>query len=381
MELSVVVPTFNERENVVELIARIGRVLDGVELEVIVVDDDSPDGTAAVVREIAQRDRRVRVLRRVGRTGLSSACIEGMLAASGSRIAVMDADLQHDESLLPAMLETLRRGDCDLVVGTRHAEGGSIGAMNRSRARLSAFGKRLSRMISGTELSDPMSGFFMLDRRLLDEVVHSLSGVGFKILLDIVASARRPLRVVELPYHFRQRERGESKLDVLVGVEYLQLLADKWIGDYVPPRFVLFACVGAAGVVLHIAILYALYRGAGVSFRVAQLAATFLVMTANFFLNNSLTWRDHRLKGAAAFFGLLRFYAACSIGAWLNVQIAGAALEYGAPWLLAGVAGLAVGSVWNFAVTAATTWRRRRHVRTRRRAAAPAARPESTPAD
>lgn len=360
LELAVVVPTFNERDNAPELFRRLEVALAGIRFEMIVVDDDSRDGTADVMRELARRDARVRVLQRVGRRGLSSACVEGMLATPAPYIAVIDADLQHDERLLPAMLQKLRGDQLDLVIGTRHAEGGSMGAFASWRVRLSDAGKRLSRVVTHAELSDPMSGFFMLDRRYLDEVVRSLSAVGFKILLDLVASSKRPVRIAEMPYHFRERLHGESKLDILVGVEYLQLIADKLIGDLVPPRFVMFALVGASGVILHLGILWAMLRLAGQPFVVAQTVATVLVMTTNFFLNNAFTWRDHRLKGLAMSGGLLKFYAACAIGAFVNVRIASYLVAHGAPWYAGGFAGLTVGSVWNYAVTAATTWKRRR---------------------
>lgn len=359
LELAVVVPTLNERENVVELIRRLDVVLAGIGYEVIVVDDDSQDGTADAVRDIARRDARVRVLQRVDRRGLSSACVEGMMATAATYIAVIDADLQHDESLLPTMLERLKRESLDIVVGTRHAEGGSVGSFSGWRRTLSDAGKRCSRMISRTELSDPMSGFFMLDRRFLHEVVRSLSSVGFKILLDLVASSRRPVRVAEMPYHFRSRIHGDSKLDVLVAVEYVQLLADKALGGFVPPRFVLFAIVGAFGVILHLSVLYVMLEWAELSFVLSQTIATVLVMTTNFFMNNALTWRDYRLRGTAAVAGLLKFYVACSIGALVNIGLASSLVEYGVAWYVAGFAGLLVGSVWNFAVTAATTWRRR----------------------
>jgi dolichol-phosphate mannosyltransferase len=360
IELSVVIPTLNERENVIELISRIESALEPLEWEVIVVDDDSADGTAAAVRELARSDRRIRVLQRVGRRGLSSACIEGMLASVAPYIAVIDADLQHDEALLPAMLEKLRSEPLDLVVGTRNAAGGSMGDFARRRVRLSEAGRKLSRVVTRADLSDPMSGFFVVDRRFLDEVVGSLSGLGFKILVDLLASARRPVRIAEFPYRFRDRLHGESKLDMLVGVEYLLLLADKKFGEIVPARFVIFGLVGGAGVILHLLILYALFVGADQPFLFSQTIAAVTVMTLNFFLNNILTWRDRRLRGAAMVVGLLQFYAACAIGAFINVRIAIFAVEHGAPWFLAGLAGVAIGSVWNFAVTAMTTWKRRR---------------------
>lgn len=343
-----------------ELLRRLEGVLHGIAYEVIVVDDDSPDGTAEAVREVARTDARVRVLHRVGRRGLSSACVEGMLASAAPYLAVIDADLQHDESLLPLMLERIRREELDLVIGTRHAAGGSTGSFAAPRLRLSNLGKRLSRIVTRAELTDPMSGFFLLDRRFLGEVVRTLSPVGFKILLDLVASSRRPVRFAEVPYHFRSRLRGESKLDVLVGLEYLQLLIYKLVGDLVPPRFVLFALVGGSGVVLHLAVLWLMYVAAGQPFAIAQTVATVLVMTSNFFLNNILTWRDYRLRGWAAFAGLLKFYAACAIGAFVNIQVAAFLVERGVPWWGAGFVGLIIGSVWNFAVTATTTWKRGR---------------------
>ena len=360
LELAVIVPTFNERENIAELVRRLAEVLSGIRYEVIVVDDDSADGTAAVVQEMARTNPHVRVLRRIGRTGLSSACIEGMMATAAPYVAVMDADLQHDERLLPEMFATIRGNALDLVVASRHQTGGSNEGLSPWRRKLSEAGKALSRFVSRADVSDPMSGFFVADRRFVDEVVRSLSGRGFKILLDLLASSPRPVRLAELPYHFRARLHGESKLDVLVGIEYLHLLADKLFGNVVPPRFVLFALVGGSGVVLHLAVLWLMLRFAGLGFAAAQAIATIVGMTSNFFLNNLVTWRDHRLRGWALFPGLLKFYLACAIGALLNLEVATTVHAAGIPWWAAGFAGLVIGSVWNFAVTYATTWRRRR---------------------
>lgn len=352
IELAVVVPTFNERENIPELVRRIDAALAGVDYEVIVVDDDSPDGTADVARAL----NRVRVLQRLHRRGLSSACIEGMMATAAPFIAVIDADLQHDEMLLPAMLAKLRAENLDLVVATRYAGGGSADGFSERRARLSRWGRALSRFVTHADLTDPMSGFFMIERGFLDEVARSLSGVGFKILLDIVAASRRPPRIAEMPYHFRPRRHGTSKLDVLVALEYVQLIIHKLTLDVIPPRFVLFSLVGGTGVILHLAVLYALLHWAHQPFVGSQIIATVVVMTTNFFLNNALTWRDHRLRGWSIVSGLLLFYLACSIGAIVNVQVAAYAAAHGAPWFAAGFAGLAIGAVWNFAVSAATTW-------------------------
>src|ERR1700683_2805411 len=265
-ELTVVVPTFNERDNISELVSRLEECLRGEAWEVIFVDDDSTDGTAACIREIARQDPRVRCLQRIGRRGLSSACVEGMLASSSPYLAVIDGDCQHDETVLPGMLELLQRGEADVVVGSRYAAGGGIGSWNASRARMSRFGTRLSRAVIKHDLSDPMSGFFALRREVLELAVRNLSSVGFKVLLDIIASSPKPPRVKELPYEFRNRHAGESKLDGQAVWGYLMLLADKFIGGVVPGRFVSFALVGGVGVFVHFAALGVFFRAMSLPF-------------------------------------------------------------------------------------------------------------------
>lgn len=366
LELAVVVPTFNERENILPLLDSLDRVLSGLEYEVIFVDDDSSDGTAALARFIAVENPRVRVLQRIHRRGLASACVEGMMSTAAPYIAVMDADLQHDESLLPAMLDQLKARHLDVVVASRNVEGGSMGEFAKSRVHLSGLGGRLSKLISHCDLSDPMSGFFVVDRRFFEEVAHSVSGIGFKILLDLVASARRPVRFAEVPYRFRTRVRGESKLDILVGLEYLELLLDKLAGDVIPSRFIIFSLVGALGLLLHLSLLFVLIEKVHTTFPTAQTLATIVAMTLNFFLNNSITYRDRRLRGWRILVGLFSFYAACAIGAFINVRIAELIRDAGSSRYLAGVLGLFVGSVWNYGITTVFTWRQHRRAARRR---------------
>jgi dolichol-phosphate mannosyltransferase len=358
-ELSVIVPTFNEYSNVDELIVRLGEVLGAHGWEVIFVDDDSPDGTARRVREISRRDRRVRCVQRVGRRGLSSACIEGMLASSAPYLAVIDGDLQHDEGLLPQMLDIMKRGDTDIVIGTRYSDGGSVGSWDGQRVAISAFASRLSRLVLKSELSDPMSGFFMLRRDFMETAIRRLSGIGFKILVDLFASAPRPPRFAELPYQFRTRKLGESKLDSVAVWDYLMLLLDKTIGHLVPVRFVSFGIVGSIGVGVHFVVLATLFNLLGVSFDVSQAAATVTAMTGNFALNNVLTYRDMRLRGWRWLRGWASFSIACSVGALANVGIASYLFERDTQWVLAGLAGILVGMVWNYVVTMLYTWKPR----------------------
>jgi dolichol-phosphate mannosyltransferase len=358
-ELTLVIPTLNERDNIEPLVELLDAVLDTVSWEVIFVDDDSLDGTAEWIREISRRDRRVRCLQRIGRRGLTTACIEGALAASAPYIAVMDADMQHDERLLPQMLAILKTEPVDLVIGSRYVAGGGIGGLDAARANISAFATRLSRIICNAEIADPMSGFFMLRREVLEGALRRLSGQGFKILLDLLASAPRPLRFRELPYEFRERQLGESKLDTLVAWEYMMLIADKLIGHIVPVRFALFAFVGGIGLLIHMSVLWFALTVAGAAFNPAQAVAAVAAMTSNFFVNNLFTYWDRRLRGFALVRGLFTFYAICALGAVANVGIAGYVFSKNEVWWLAGLAGVVVGSVWNYAVSSVFTWKQK----------------------
>jgi dolichol-phosphate mannosyltransferase len=355
LEVAVIVPTFNERENVKELIARVEGALRGISWEMIFVDDDSPDETSAEIKAIAARDSRIRCLRRIGRRGLSSACIEGMLASAAPVLVVMDADLQHDESRIPAMLAALQAEGAELVIASRYTPGGAIGEWDKSRALMSRVATRLSRIVCRQQISDPMSGFFMITSDALDTCVRGLSGKGFKILLDIVASSPSVLRVAEVPYTFRERLHGESKLGSLVVWDFGMLLAEKTIGRYIPVRFFAFTLVGGAGVLVHMAVLAAL-RAAQVGFSNAQAVATVVAMIFNFWLNNLLTYRDRRLRGTRWVTGLLSFMAACGLGAVANVGIASYLFASHTQWVVAALAGIAVGAVWNYAITQLYTW-------------------------
>lgn len=355
-ELAVVIPTLDERENVPLLVERLNTVLAETRWEAIFVDDDSADGTADLVREIGQRQGNIRCLQRLGRRGLSSACIEGVLASAAPYIAVMDGDLQHDETLLPKMLATIKEKRLDLVVASRYLQDGGLGDLEKSRVMISDFAGRLARLVIKADLSDPMSGFFIVERGAFAEAMRNLSAQGFKILLDIFASAPRPLAFAEIPFTFRRRLHGASKLDTLVAWEYAMLLLDKLVGHVIPVRFLLFATIGGIGLLVHLVMLY-LALQVGVVFALSQAVATVTAMTGNFFLNNLFTYRDRRLRGWRLASGLVSFYAVCGVGAVANVGIAFQLFANHHAWWVAGMAGAAVGSVWNYAISSVLTWR------------------------
>jgi dolichol-phosphate mannosyltransferase len=360
LELAIVVPTYNEAGNVGPLIAQLEQTLGAVRWELIFVDDDSPDATAALVRELALLHPQVRCLRRVGRRGLAGACVEGMLATHAQFIAVMDADLQHDETLLPKMLQALRDEPLDLVVGSRYLSGGGLGEWSQRRKGLSSIATRLGQQVLGVDLSDPMSGFFMIRRLAFESCVHGLSSLGFKLLLDLVASAPKPLRVRELPFQFRLRQRGASKLDRRVMWDFLMLLIDKQVGRWVPTQLVSFGLIGAMGMMIHMALLKSVLQLLSWPFVWAQSAATLLAMGFNFFLNNALTYQDQRLSGWAMWGGLLRFMLACGLGAIANVGVANYVFKDQAGWMLSGLAGVLVGLGWNYGASSLFVWRRPR---------------------
>jgi len=354
-ELTVVAPTFNERGNVERLVEKLDAALAGVAWEVIFVDDNSPDGTAELVKQIAGGDTRVHCLRRVGRRGLAGAVIEGALASAAPFVAVIDADMQHDETLLPRMLDVLRGGETDLVVGSRYLDAAGLeNGFSPARKAASQFATALGRKALKADVSDPVSGFFMIRREAIDRVADQLEPSGFKILFDIIASQTEPLRVKELPYAFAAREAGESKLDNRVALEYLGLVASKLSRGLFSPRIIFFGLVGLSGVLVHMSVLWVAKGPFG--FAIAQAMAGTTAMTSNYFINNLITYRDKRLRGWKLFTGYLRFCALCAIGLVASVGVGSELHAHGVPWALAGFAGAVSGSIWNYVSTYLGVW-------------------------
>jgi dolichol-phosphate mannosyltransferase len=360
-QLTVVTPTFCEADNVPILFERLKAALAGLDWELVVADDDSPDRTADIVRALAQDDSRIRVLQRLHRRGLAGAVIEGMLASSAPILAVIDADLQHDESVLPGMVrELLEDEKLELVVGSRYIMGGGVGAMRTDRRLMSKFATGIGNLVSRTRINDPMSGFFAIRRSTFMSVARNLSDEGFKILLDIMASSHRPLAVGEVAYQFRARIFGESKLDSSVLWQYAELVLDKWVGRFVPVRMLKFGLVGLSGLIVHMTTLYSGFKLAGLSFMASQITAASLAMTWNYFFNNLFTFKDKRHTGWGLARGLVSFYLVCGVGLFANVGVASYVFRRNQVWWLAGACGIVVGMVWNYAVSARITWGERK---------------------
>lgn len=370
LQLAVILPTYNERNNIAPMVARLDAALAGIAWEAIFVDDNSPDGTAEVAREIARTDPRIRVIERIGRRGLASAAIEGMCASAAPVVAVMDADHQHDPALLPQMYAAVSSGEYDLAYASRFAEGSSTEAWGRpDRVKASGLANRIANKVTGVELSDPMSGYFMLRAETLRADAHRLSGVGFKILLDILATVEQPLRVKEFPMNFAARAEGESKLDQTVVFEFLVGLYDKWLGRFIPTRFALFGTVGALGVFVQLGTLWVILHlilgerfvygnwSESATFNAANTVAAIVAMTFNFVLNNELTYSDKRLRGFGPLMrGWAQFAVTCSLGLLTNVGSAAVLKTIGFHDVVAVVVGIVLGSVWNFALSSKFVW-------------------------
>jgi dolichol-phosphate mannosyltransferase len=356
VELSVIVPTYNERGNIAPLVTRLEATLAGVAWEAVFVDDDSPDGTAREVKTIAARDPRVRCLRRVNRRGLAGACIEGILGSSAPYVAVIDADLQHDETLLPRMLDSLKSGRSDLVVATRFGAGGSAQAMSPTRESGSRLARRLAWMLGGVALSDPMSGFFAIRRDRFEPLAASLSPDGFKILLDIVMRARGTLRVAEEPYSFGPRVYGKSKLDARVVLEYLGLLLSRASRDAVTPRFLSHALVGVVGLVVQL-VAMRVGLALGLAFIQAYALGAVVALGASFVVTNLLlTHSDRRLRGFSVIPGLLVFGVTSAFGLVAGIGVAAWLYTLRPVWWLAGAVGSVVGTVCSHATSPRLSW-------------------------
>jgi dolichol-phosphate mannosyltransferase len=356
-DLAVVVPAYNEHDNIGPLLETLTRVLGSIAWELIVVDDDSPDGTAALVRAIGARDARVRCIRRIARRGLAGACLEGILATQARFVVVMDADLQHDARLLVPMFERLRSGRADLVIGTRMPDELGGPGMSKLRWRISGLANAMARRLLRQPVSDPMSGFFMIDRGIVEALAPRLSTQGFKLLLDIVMTARGSLRIEELSYRFGARQRGESKLDARVGFDFLGLLVSKATGDVLSTRFLFFATVGALGLAVHFVALSFGMEIARLPFSTSQSLATVIAIAGNFVLHNALTYRDSRLSGWRYVTGLVRFYVVASIGAAANIGMSNWMFADNRTWWVAGLAGGFLGVVWNYTAASLFVWR------------------------
>lgn len=353
--VSVVICTLNEHEAIGPVLRELAAHLRHIDYEAIVVDDSDDERTAHAVALHAATDPAVRLLRRRGGRGLASAAIAGWDSARGRCLALMDGDGQHDPALIARMLRRMQETEAEVVVASRYLDTGDSG-LGRCRHALSRVGVRLSQALLGLGVADPMSGCFLMRRSWYRQVRPQLSGVGFKILVDVLASARRRPYIAQVPTRLRSRRGGASKLDARVVAELAALLLEKRTRGWLPARMSLFFAVGCSGMGVHLLALGALLLS-GVAFWLAQLLAICAAMAWNFLCNNLLTFRDRRLSGMRLLRGMAMFYAACFGGAILSELIGSGLHALQWPWWLAGAAGALAAGGWNYYAAKRTAWR------------------------
>ena len=360
---SLILPTYNEAKNIPALVEKTRGFLKEAPHEIIIVDDDSPDETWRVAQELAHDRDDLHVIRRIGRRGLSSAVIEGFLAAKGDVLGVMDADGQHDCGLLPK-LHKAAAAEGGIAIGSRYTEGGSVGEWDERRHLMSRIATRLAVSLCRVKASDPMSGFFAIDRQTFEKALPNLNPKGFKILLDLLVHVPKGTKVQEIPFTFGKRMHGESKLSRRVQIEFLEYIYDVSLGRYVPLMFVKYCIVGSLGVVVHVSAFtffeYLLTRGGGATFQQFSLSVAGAIETAivfNFLLNNAWTFSHIKLKGKQAFVGFLKFNGACLFGALANYAVSAFLFSFGFPELFAVVVGAFTGVIWNYTMNRLLTWR------------------------
>ena len=353
--LSLVICTLDEHEAIGAVIEGAERALADVPHEIIVVDDSADELTAAAVLACAAGRPGLRLIRRAGERGLAAAAIAGWDAAHGRVLGVMDGDGQHDPASLKALWDQLAADGADVALASRYARRSGGTGLTGFRDRISRIGTFITHLLLGVRVSDPLSGLFLMRRSWFEHVRPRLSGVGFKILVDVIASGSRPPRTAETATRLRPRAGGASKLDVRVMADLAALLVEKSTRGLICARLFLFLAVGLCGVGVHMATL-GVGRIAGAPFWAAQGVAIVVAMTSNFALNNALTFRQARLTGRAAMRGLGLFYASCLAGAVLNEAGAGALHRAGAPWAAAALCGLFAGALCNYLLATRLTW-------------------------
>jgi len=318
-EISIILPTLNEEKNIGILLPKIQHILKDYTYEVIVVDDSSTDKTRHIAEEFFAINNNGFVLYRGALSGLSSAIYDGFNIASGNFLIVMDADLQHDEAILPEIINKIATGKYDICIASRNIENGGYGNLILTRKLLSKFGIWLANFILNMKLSDPMSGYFGLSRKLFEEIKHSINPRGFKLLLEILYKSKN-VNIAHIPYNFKVRKFGKTKLTPAIGFEYLLALLDLKLGWVISYRFILFGFVGFIGSCLNFSFFITfLYFEVPILWSVFYAAS--LGMIWSFLANNFFTFSEYRYARKKILLGLF-FYLFLSLpGIFVQISV------------------------------------------------------------
>ncbi len=366
--LSVILPTYNEAGSVVDLIHKLLALPENClsfqdrnnQLEILVIDDDSNDGTVELVRQLSQQTPMVRLVRRVGRRGLASAIREGLLDATGEIAVVMDSDGQHEVGSVVSAVQALFADDLDLVIGSRFHPEARIHGLSARRERGSTWANRwasisLSRHYA--HLTDLMSGFFVVRLKACEQLIRAVDVNGFKFLYELLALSNGCLRCAEVPLRFQPREHGVSKLDVAIFWDFAVSLLHQLCFRLLPRRAISFALVGATGVFVQLLMARLLLQGDFFRFEQVLPVAVLAAATSNYLINNALTFRFQRQRGLALLRGLLRFWLVASLPVLANIGIASAYFNFvNSDVVIAQLVGILVVFIWNYAASSRFVW-------------------------
>ena len=357
--LSIVIPTYNEKDNISKILEKLKDALKGINHEIIFVDDNSPDETSREIKFFMRKSSNIRLVHRIGRRGLSGAVIEGFFAANSDLVAVMDCDLQHDETKLSDMMDLFSKStSLDIVIATRFTDEGEISdiAFSKIRKLGSKITTFLVKKLLNIKSSDPLSGFFMAKKETFLRSTDKLQTQGFKILADFLATEGKNIEIKELGYKFKNRITGESKMSFQTALELMGLILSQIFQGRVSIRFILFCMVGLSGIFVQL-----LITGASMffinQFPTSQTLGIIAAMTSNYFLNNSITFKERKLQSFELIRGLFSFYLICSLGAFTNFAIASYIFDFSSNWLISSFIGAVFGAIWNFTLTSIFTWK------------------------
>ena len=360
INLSIILPTFNERNNILPLLDELLKLSESYEIELIVVDDSSIDGTSSLVRELAKEDRRIRLINRLGRAGLSSAIKEGCLCASGEVLAIMDTDGQHEVSSISKGIKKLIEDKLDFVIGSRFLDKSAIRGLSDARKEGSNLANSLARFsLPGTynHLTDFMSGCMILDRQSCISFIEKIDVNGFKFFYELLAVSKGKLKGKEIELTFQPRRHGKSKLDVAIVWDFLVSLVHTSLQRTIPRKAISFGFVGATGVVIQLFVVYFSIWFIGIEFKRALPFAVVIAASTNYLINNALTFRSNRLKNKALIIGLIKFLIVSSLPIFANVGLATTFFNYiTTNTLLSQLAGIVVVFIWNYAASSKLVW-------------------------
>ena len=360
LNITFVLPTFNERSNIKFILKQLLDLNKNYETELIVVDDNSKDGTSEIVREIAKKEKNIILINRIDRFGLSSAIKEGCINASNEIIAIMDTDGQHKVEDIINAAEKLFFENLDVVIGSRFAHGASIKGLSQDREKGSIFANELAKYSLSrhySHISDFITGCIVLKRKSCIDFLKKVEVNGFKFLYELLSISKGTLKVGEIPLSFQPRKDGYSKLDIAVIWDFCVSLAHTFLNRSVPRKAISFGFVGSTGVFVQLICFYTLEMFSGLNFEFSLPIAVILAASSNFFINNWLTFRSKRLKNKKLILGLLKFLIVSSLPIFANVGLATSFYNYVAPnSFISQMAGIIIVFIWNYAASSRFVW-------------------------